>query len=84
MATVVVPTLDQWDQLREIGLFSDNGIILVHPNEAKKHDLDPDDEALYMYDFGEDPDIWVDIVSEGAHHHIWDLIEERKEGEDER
>lgn len=75
MAHVIIPTKDQWDMLSEMGLFSDRGIILIHPDTAKKYEIVENDKRVENYNFGGEPDCWLDIVSSNnGFHCVLDLV----------
>lgn len=74
MARAITPTIEQWDMLRELGLFSDTNFVLFHPEAAKKHGIVDDDERYDGYEFGGEADVWVDIVTESGSHSALDYL----------
>jgi len=77
MAGVITPTVEQWEQLRDMGFFSERQIVLVHPVPAKEFNIVEDDKRLEDYDYGGEPDVWLDIVTETGNHCVLDEIEGR-------
>lgn len=72
MAQSVIPTQEQWNVLRELGLTTEASVVIVSPAMAQKHNLTDEmvDEISEDYDFGGDPDCWVEIVVDDDHYFI--------------
>ena len=79
MAKVVIPTDEQWEVLKDLGLTSGNMIVLIRPDIAKAVDIDGTEPEFATYEFGGDPDVWLDIVT-SKDHYVLGEITDRKMG----
>jgi hypothetical protein len=83
MATIVTPTEEQWETLREIGIFDEADILLVSPAAQKELGLDDPEKLeefskkMENYDFGGGPDISMDVAATTRHYALrdWDRKE---------
>jgi hypothetical protein len=76
MATVLTPTREQWEQLREIGVLDDQAVVLVHPDVA----FELEERGIQVpqwsnYDFGGEADTWLDVVTVSQHMFVDGLLE---------
>lgn len=72
MAQVIIPTEEQWAVLRDLGLTTSPRAVIVSPRMAYKLNLTNElAEAIAEdYDFGGDPDCWVEVVVSEDHYFI--------------
>lgn len=82
-ANVIYATAEQWAALSEILEALDEGGVIVPPETAAllleggatKEELEGL-TFLDQYDYGGDPDVWLDIAKPGsfAHHELKDVL----------
>lgn len=67
-AYVVKLTKEEWDVLASITARLNDGGIVVPPDVAEKFEKETGEEipdgAMIDYDFGGDPDVWLDIMED--------------------
>ena len=87
MTQVIVPTKEQWEVLRELGLNApEQGMTIISPlvarymrlkGRAVEHGEEVD------YDFGGEPDVWLDVVTDDKHLFVKRLLLHEEEDAEE-
>lgn len=72
MEYTIIPTAEQWAVLKELGLTTGESVVLISPSMAQKHNLTDEivNQISEDYDFGGDPDCWLEVVVDDEHYFI--------------
>ncbi len=78
MAKVVVISDKKFSELHEL-LGGSKTTVIIKESVAKKHGIKNGDDRFNVYTCGDDPDVWVDFVSDDTHFAISSILEEGSE-----
>ncbi len=81
MATVIIPTKEQWGLLQELGLTKAGAVVLISPEIAESCKITGAEPEFNDYDYGGEADVWLDVIASENHYALAPILDARAEEE---